>query len=60
MVITADVVLHKVFKINSQEITLKIIIMLVCLQPLLGYEEAPSPRKELKKAADLLADGWDL
>jgi hypothetical protein len=34
--------------------------MLVCLQPLLDYEEAPSPRKELKKAADLLADGWDL
>jgi hypothetical protein len=34
--------------------------MLVCLHPFLGYEEVPSPRKELNKATNLLADGWDL
>jgi hypothetical protein len=51
----------KFFKYILKKITLNITSISACLQPFLGYEEASSSLKDLKKAADLvygLCLGW--
>ena len=60
MLIVADLMLHKVFKINSQENYIGDHNNVSVSLTIFGLLEHHNNEKELKKATDLLADGRDL